>query len=222
MILFNTKRTKEFLHNFVNLEDLETTSVNDKRHYITPAGIFPSVTTVLSDKLDKTGLLEWKKRIGEEEAKKISTQAANRGTSIHNICENYLMNRQDYKKGVMPVNLDTFNKIKPYLDLYIGTVYGIEVPLWSSKLKTAGRTDLLAGYRGINSVVDFKTSKRLKKEEHIEGYFIQTTCYSMMAEELTPYKFPQIVVIVAVDHEDAQIFVKDRSEYESRVLQIFG
>jgi genome maintenance exonuclease 1 len=88
-------------------------------------------------------------------------------------------------------------------------------------LKTAGRTDLLAGWQGVNSIIDFKTSKRPKKEQYIENYFIQATCYSLMAEERTALKFPQIVIVIAVDHEDPQIFVRNRGQYVDRVLEIF-
>jgi hypothetical protein len=100
-------------------------------------------------------------------------------------------------------------------------VYGNEVPLWSAKLKTAGRSDLLAGWNGINSIIDFKTARKKKSEEMILGYFIQATCYSIMAEELTGMKFPQIVIVMAVDHEDPQLFVKDRKDYEDLVYKIF-
>jgi hypothetical protein len=219
--VFNNKRTKQFLHNFIELPNLETTEIDGKRHYVTPVGNLPSVTTVIGERLPKDGLVAWRERIGEEEANKVMNQAAHRGTAIHSICENYLMNL-DYRKGVMPFDLDTFSRIKPHLDRNVGSIYGIEVPLWSAKLKTAGRTDLLAGWHGINSVIDFKTSKRVKTEDQIESYFIQATCYSMMAEQLTGLKFPQIVVIIAVDHEPTQVFVKRKDLYVNRVLEIFA
>ena len=219
--MFNNNRTKQFLHNFINLPDLDTINVDGKRHYVTPAGNLPSVTTVIGERLPKDGLVAWRERVGEEEANKVMNQAAHRGTAIHSICENYLMNL-DHRKGVMPFDLDTFSRIRPHLDRNVGSIYGIEVPLWSAQLKTAGRTDLLAGWDGINSVIDFKTSRRVKTEDHIEGYFIQATCYSMMAEQLTGLKFPQIVVIIAVDHEPTQLFVKRRDLYVNRVLEIFA
>ena len=219
--MITTNRHKGFLHNPVYLPDLETEYVDGKRYYKTPAGNLPSVTTVLGQKLKNPGLEAWKARVGEEEAKRVSTQAAGRGSAVHLLCEKYLSNDPDYKRGAMPFNLVTFSSIKKHLDLCIGTVYGLEVPLWSKKLGTAGRTDLLAGWLGVNSVIDFKTSKRKKEEEDIQSYFLQATVYSMMAEELTEHKFPQIVVIIAVDHDDAQIFVKNRDQYVDKVLEVF-
>jgi len=220
--MITTNRHKGFLHNPVYLPDLETEYVDGKRYYKTPAGNLPSVTTVLGQKLKNPGLEAWKARVGEEEAKRVSTQAAGRGSAVHLLCEKYLSNDPDYKRGAMPFNLVTFSSIKKHLDLCIGTVYGIEVPLWSKRLGTAGRCDLLAGWLGVNSVIDFKTSKRKKEEEDIQSYFLQATAYSMMAEELTEHKFPQIVVAIAVDHEDAQVFVKNRDDYVDRVLEIFA
>lgn len=218
--MITTKRTKEFLHSFVTLEDLQTTEVDGKRHYVTPEGVFPSVTTVLSRKTSKQSLDEWRARVGEEEANRIMKLATDRGTAVHNICENYILNKE-YRRGVMPTDMHTFLQIKPYLDLNVGSVYAVEAPLYSSRLRTAGRTDLLAGWQGVNSIIDFKTSKRPKKEEYIENYFIQATCYSLMAEERTLLKFPQIVIVIAVDHEDPQIFVRNRDQYVDRVLEIF-
>ena len=219
--MITTNRHKGFLHNPVYLPDLETEYVDGKRYYKTPAGNLPSVTTILGQKLKNPGLEAWKARVGEEEAKRVSTQAAGRGSAVHLLCEKYLSNDPDYKRGAMPFNLVTFSSIKKHLDLCIGTVYGLEVPLWSKRLETAGRTDLLAGWLGVNSVIDFKTSKRKKEEEDIQSYFLQATVYSLMAEELTEHKFPQIVVAIAVDHEDAQIFVKNRDQYVDKVLEVF-
>ena len=219
--MITTKRTKEFFHSPVHLDDLQTTEVDGKRHYLTPEGVFPSVTTVLSRKTSKQSLDEWRARVGEEEANRVMKLATDRGTAVHNICENYILNKE-YRRGVMPTDMHTFLQIKPYLDLNVGSVYAVEAPLWSSRLKTAGRTDLLAGWQGVNSIIDFKTSKRPKKEEYIENYFIQATCYSLMAEERTALKFPQIVIVIAVDHEDPQIFVRDRDQYVDRVLEVFA
>lgn len=219
--MITTTRHKGFLHSPIYLPDLESYENEQGRFYKTPAGDFQSVTTILGKSLDRTGLNKWIEAIGEAEAKKILVQAGIRGTAIHSLCEKYLMNDPDYKKGAMPVNLMTFNTIKKYLDLYVGTVYGNEVSLWSAKLKTAGRSDLLAGWNGINSIIDFKTARKKKSEEMILGYFIQAACYSLMAEELTGMKFPQIVIVMAVDHEDPQVFVKDRKDYEDLVYKIF-
>lgn len=213
---------KIFKHNLVPEIDIETTSINGKRYYVLPDGKkFRSVTTVLDSALDKTALLEWRKKVGESEANKISTQAARRGTAVHSIAERYILNEENYTKGSMPSGLDAFNSIKPVIDTGVGTVFGVELPLYSTALNTAGRCDLIAEYKGVPSVIDFKTSRKLKKEEWIESYFLQTTVYSMMFEKMYKINIPQIVIMIAVDHEPAQVFVKDRGQYVNRVLEIF-
>ena len=103
------KRGKEFTQTHFSFIELESETTTEGRYYITPSGKrLPSVTTVLGRKLDKTALLEWKARVGEEEANKISTQAANRGTAIHLIAEKYLLNQDTYPPKTMPANIDTF------------------------------------------------------------------------------------------------------------------
>jgi genome maintenance exonuclease 1 len=213
-----------FKHEMMDFEPVNTITLHDKvgRYYETPTGIFRSVTTILGEAFDKSGLEEWKKRVGEEQAAKVSIQAANRGTAIHKLCEDYVLNKENFARGAMPVNIMTFQSIKRELDKHVETIYGVEVPLYSGTLETAGRTDLLASYDGVMSIIDFKTSKRLKEEKWIESYFIQATCYSMMVEELKGISIPQFVIIIAVDDEpNAQVFVKKTNDYRHRVREIF-
>ena len=210
-----------FCHELVSLSPLERTEIDGRRYYTTPGGVFPSVTTVLGEKMDKTAIEEWKQRVGKEEAERVSRQATVRGSAVHKLCEDYLMNQPIDPRRVMPFNMMTFKTIKPVLDQNVDVVYGIEAPLYSKRLNTAGTTDLLARFNSINSVIDFKTSKKQKKEEWIEGYFIQAACYSMMAEELTGLEFPQIVIIISNDEYEVQTFVKKRDDYRDRVLEIF-
>ena len=214
---------KTFKHILVPKAELETVTINGKRHYALPDGThLKSVTTVLSEKLDKTALLEWKKRVGEEEAQRISTQAARRGTAVHTLAENYVLNQENYiPPNTMPINIESFKPIKKALDNHVDNVLGVELPLWSKALGCAGRTDLVAEYDNRVSIIDFKTSRRLKKEDWIESYFLQSTIYSMMFERIYSIAVPQIVIVLTVDDEmDAQIFIKDRSEYVNRAIEV--
>lgn len=216
----NRKRT--FSHSFFKQEKLDRVVIDGQRHYVTPTGEkYKSVTTILGERLDKTALHEWRARVGAIEAQRISTQAANRGTAIHSICENYLLNIDRYPEGTMPSNMDTFKRIRPLLDENIGTIYGIEHYLYSDTLRTAGATDCIAEWRGIPSVIDFKTSRRLKKLEWIDSYLLQATAYALMFEERHSMHIPQIVIIIAVDHEDTQIFALDKDPYIDRVRELF-
>lgn len=214
---------KTFKHILVPKAELETVTINGKRHYALPDGThLKSVTTVLSEKLDKTALLEWKKRVGEEEAQRISTQAARRGTAVHTLAENYVLNEENYiPPNTMPINIESFKPIKKVLDDHVDNILGVELPLWSKALGCAGRTDLVAEYDNRVSIIDFKTSRRLKKEDWIENYFLQSTIYSMMFERIYSIAVPQIVIVLTVDDEmDAQIFIKDRSQYVNRAIEV--
>jgi len=210
-----------FEHNLLTFPKLTRVDGPNGRFYKTPDGDFKSVTTILSERLDHSAIDAWKQRVGPEEANRVSQQASRRGTAIHNLAEQYLLNNKDYAKGAMPINVQTFSFIRSILDNNIGTIYGIEALLYSRLLKAAGTADLLAEYNGINSIIDFKTSKRIKTEDQIESYFIQTAAYSLMAAEHSNYNFPQIVILMMVDNEDPLIFIKRARDYFPRVKEVF-
>ena len=215
---------KKFKHNFVPFVELSTETIDGKRHYVLPDGItkLKSVTTIISEKSDKTALYEWRKRVGDEEANRISTQAARRGTSIHKIAERYVLNEENIYKDEMPINVETFKSIQNILDDHVDNILGVELPLYSKALKCAGRTDLVAEYDGVLSIIDFKTSRKPKKLEWIENYLLQSTVYSMMFEWTYKIAVPQFVIIIAVDDEKTpQTFVMERSKYVERVLEVF-
>ena len=164
---------KTFNHEPIDLGyiDLVTESGEQGRKYLTPEGIkYPSITTMLGH-FTKQSILDWRKRVGEEEANKISTRAANRGTKLHTICERYIDNEEDYFEKAMPHVRGMFNSIKPILDGRVDTVYMQEVPLYSDHLRLAGRVDLIAKFDGVISIIDFKTSSREKEAKDIGDYF---------------------------------------------------
>jgi genome maintenance exonuclease 1 len=215
---------KKFKHNFVPFVELTTETIDGKRHYVLPDGEtkLKSVTSILGEKTDKTALVEWRKKVGDAEADRISNQAARRGTSIHLIAERYVLNEENIFRDQMPVNVETFKSIQGTLDEHVDNILGIELPLYSKALRCAGRTDLVAEYDGKLSIIDFKTSRKPKKEEWIENYFLQSTVYSMMFEWTYKFSVPQIAIIIAVDDEKTpQTFVMERSKYVNRVLEIF-
>jgi genome maintenance exonuclease 1 len=193
--------------------DLETETVDGKRFYKTPEGLlYPSVTTITSQH-GKDKILEWRKRVGEQEANRISTKASGRGTRVHKICENYLNNEDDYARKQMPDSLVMFKSIQPLLDKYVNNIHALEVPLYSNHLRVAGRVDCIAEYDGKLSVIDFKTASKPKEEKWILNYFMQCSAYAVMYEERTKIPVPQIVIMIAVESEEPQVFVKKRNDY---------
>ena len=200
--------------------DLETETINGKRFYKTPEGLlYPSVTTITGQH-GKDKILEWRRRVGEEEANRISTKASNRGTKVHKICENYLNNEEDYARTnpahihkTMPDSIAMFKSLQPLLDEHVNNIHALEIPLYSHHLKVAGRVDCIAEYDGKLSIIDFKTSGKLKEESWIKGYFMQCSAYAVMYEERTGIPVSQIVIMIAVESEHPQVFIKKRNDY---------
>ena len=214
------KRERDlFEHSLVDLgyEDLTTTQIDGKRHYVTPDNNYPSITTVLSI-LSEKSINAWKKRIGEVEANKISYRAATRGTAVHELIEKYVNNDPNYLAGYMPNIVGNFLTVKDILDERIGTVFGQELPLYSDHLGVAGRVDCVAEFDGKISIIDYKTSRKPKLLKYIENYFQQETAYAIMWEERTGIPITQLVTIIAVDDEPAQVFIEHRDNWTKQLF----
>jgi len=195
--------------------EMESETTERGRVYKVPGGgLYPSITTVLSS-YNKKALMEWRKRVGEEEANRVAKAASGRGTRLHNTVEKYLLNElTDVKiKTMMPDIKEMFFDMRKIIDENIGDVYGIEQPLYSHKLRLAGRCDCIAEWNGQLSIVDWKTASRAKDKEHIKNYFMQATAYAEMFEELTGKAIDTIVVAIAVQSESPQVFIESKYKY---------
>lgn len=202
------------------LPELHAETTDAGRIYVTPEGKhYPSVTTVLGS-VSKDGIEDWKKRVGEEEAAKVLVQAGFRGTQLHELAENYLNNKADWSKGYMPINLFTFASIRPLIDKHLDNIYWQEAPLYSDKLKTAGRVDCVAEWGGVLSIVDFKTSKKVKKREWIPSYFCQTAFYAAALYEKTGLIAKQGVIVMAVDDEEPLVFIEPTHKWLPEFIKV--
>ena len=208
-----------FIHeNVLGDIELSTTNINGKRCYITPDGQnYPSITTVLSE-YKKEGIIAWRKRVGEQEANKISTKASRRGTKVHKLCEDYLNNELSFK-DFTPDNVEMFKGIQPFLN-EIEIVYAQERTLYSHHLKTAGRVDCVGKFRGKDFIIDFKTSNKPKKWEWIDNYFMQGAGYSVMWEEMTKMPIPNIAIIIAVADDEPQVFLEKRDKWIEKFIEV--
>jgi genome maintenance exonuclease 1 len=201
--------------------DLKVETTDSGRLYATPTGEkYKSITTVLSNH-NKQAIMEWRERIGAEEANKISTKAATRGTKVHKICEDYINNEIPELKMqmMMPDLKEMFFKIKPIIDEKLGDVYSQEQALYSHKLKIAGRVDLIGMWDGKLSVIDFKTSAKQKEESYIQNYFMQCTAYALMFSELTGMWIDDIVVLIATGEGEAQLFERQIHDYRKPLME---
>ena len=134
--------------------------------------------------LSEHAIQAWRARVGEEEANRVSRIASTRGTTVHNIIEKYIANDPEYIKDEMPQNIQTFKDIQPVLDECVTKVYQQEAPLFSKHLGLAGRVDLVGQWKGVDSIIDWKTSRKLKKKEWVEDYYLQLTAYALAHNEL--------------------------------------
>lgn len=212
------------MFNHVKLEtpltELNAEMTSAGRVYITPTGErYPSITTVLS-LLSRDSITRWKKRVGLDVANRISTQASKRGTAVHQLAEDYVNNDKDWATGAMPSNLFTFSTIKPLLDKHLDNVVMQEAPLYSDRLRIAGRVDAIAEWDGELAIVDYKTSKKPKKLEYIQGYLIQESVYAACFYELTGIPIKKIVTVIAVDDNDPQVFIDTPFQYLPKFLEV--
>lgn len=180
------------------------------RYYLTPQGNkYPSVTTVLAD-YNRKFIYEWRQRVGEEKANSITRKASVRGTKLHKACEDYLGNKNP--ELVTPLQTEMFNNFKPVLH-QINNIHAQEIRMYSDHLRMAGTVDCVAEFNGRLSIIDFKTASKRKVKDSISNYFMQCSAYAIMFEERFNIPVSQIVVAIAVEDDDPQIFLEKRDNY---------
>ena len=201
----------------VELPDLDSITHNDgKRYYVTPSGVrLPSVTTVIGAQ-SQDSIQKWRERVGEIEANRISRKASNRGTNMHNLCEKYINNEP--LGQAMPDALEMFQSIKPILNR-IDNIHYIEQAFWSETIGMAGRSDLIAEFEGELSVIDYKTSSRVKTRDKILSYFWQTTAYALMYEELVGRPINKLVIIMAVENDKPIVFIEKTKDHVKGLVE---
>ena len=212
-------------HKF-NYVPLARESLEGKRHYALPDGSrVPSVTTILEKTKPaeaKQALQEWKKRVGEQRAQQITTEAANRGTRMHTYLERYVKNddigdfpTNPYAQPSWCMAAEVILKGLCHADEF----WGSEVPLYYSGLY-AGTTDLVGVWKGQPAIMDFKQSNKLKKREWIDDYFLQLAAYAAAHNDThgTDIKTGVILMCVkpATEHEDPvyQEFVLEPKDFD--------
>jgi genome maintenance exonuclease 1 len=199
---------KTFIHHeFGKLE--RDTKPDGTRLYKTPSGkSYPSVTTVTGLHTAKS-IAEWRKRVGEEEANRVSSKASSRGTRIHTHCEQYLLG-EHFEPNISDAEM--FGSIKTHLD-DIDNIHCLETPLYCDHLQVAGTVDCIAEYKGKLSVIDFKTSSRAKDRDDIHNYFMQCAAYSVAFEERTGIPVGRLVIIMGVDNDHPRVFIEKRDNW---------
>ena len=200
--------------NFIDLDKSKLPVTKGKkvdgfRFYDIDGKAYPSITTVLGIQ-KKAQLQDWRDKIGEKVANWEMGRAARRGKATHLLIEQYIKGLTPSERGVLPLGL--FRLIKPYVD-QIDNIHCLETIMYSKKLTIAGQVDCIAEYNGKLSVIDFKTANKERQESWIENYFMQTSAYAQMYEELFGKEIEQIVILLASEDGSVQSFIKEKKDY---------
>ena len=200
------------IYEYKKLKRVET---NGNRLYETPGGNVPSVTTILDKTADKTFLIEWRKRVGEEQANQISKESSGLGTLMHLHLENYVIGKERPKGNNLVQEMarsmaDTMiNEAFPLID----EVWGIEASLYYPGLY-AGTTDMVGLHQGVPAIIDNKTCKKPKKKEWIQDYFLQTCAYALAHNEVHGTSIRKSVINIIDRDAKLQSFVIEGDEFD--------
>jgi len=203
-----------FNHIDVSLPQLERETIDGVRYYKIPHedGVhkFVSITSVTSHH-NRHIFEDWRRKVGEEKANKINKQATSRGTDLHSMVENHLLNIPIPDKSIIAKHL--FRIITPELKK-IDNIYALENSLYSKQLGIAGTVDCIAEYNGELAIIDFKTSKSPKPREWIEHYFVQCAAYACMFYELTDIPVKKFVILMACEDGETAVYEEyDKKKY---------
>jgi CRISPR/Cas system-associated exonuclease Cas4 (RecB family) len=225
-----------FTHVDLNLPELKRETIDGVRYYTinNENKKLVSITSVISH-YKKDFFDKWRKRVGVEEANKITKRATSRGTDTHTLIENYLLNQE--LPEVQPISDMLFKIAKPTIDrinnihclessLYsevlgvAGTTDCLESSLYSEVLGVAGSVDTIAEFDGELAVIDYKTSKEPKPVEWIEGYFVQTMFYGMALYEMTGLEIKKLVIIMTCENGECVVYEeRDLQKYMKLVIK---
>jgi genome maintenance exonuclease 1 len=203
-----------FKHVDVTLPELERETIDGVRYYKVPDEEelvrLVSITSVTSH-FNKEIFIKWRKKVGEEEAERVTKAATSRGTDMHLLVEHHLKNEE--LPEVQPISDFLFKIAKTDLNR-INNIYALEGSLYSKQLGIAGTVDCIAEYDGELAIIDFKTSKKPKPREWIEHYFVQCMAYGCMLYELTGISVKKLVIIMACENGECVVYEeRDKSKY---------
>jgi genome maintenance exonuclease 1 len=213
-----------FQHVDISLPQLERETIDGVRYYKVPSDDelikLVSITSVTSH-FNKHIFENWRKKVGEEEANRVTKQATSRGTDMHTLVEHYLQNT-NYDSEVLPISKFLFQILKPELKK-INNIHALEGALYSRRLGIAGTVDCIAEYNGELAIIDFKTSKKPKPREWIEHYFVQCMAYGCMLYELTGISVKKLVILMSCENGECVVYEEyDKSKYIRLLSEYIG
>lgn len=232
-----------FIHNILEIPKLKRVDLPGIRYYESQdkKNKYISVTTVISHNT-KHKFVDWREKKGDKEANRITNRSTKRGTKMHSLIEAYVRNepeptpeelyteKDDTKIPTLLKEGETeeeyrqlpyflYNNLKPELNK-INNILGIEISLYSNYFGLAGTADCIAEYDGVLSIIDYKTSEYIKKEDWITDYFVQAVAYRYMLKEITGLDAQQLVVFMAAENGEIKVFIeKDFTKHARTLIQ---
>jgi genome maintenance exonuclease 1 len=201
-------------------EEMKRETTNEGRKYLAPDGAkLPSVTTILdaTKTLEaKKALIDWRRRVGEQKAKEITTEAAGRGTRMHKYLENFVLTGETGEPGSNPYSKQSHQMAHTIISQGLSNCpefWGTEVSLYFPKVY-AGTTDLIGLHAGDEAILDFKQTNKLKKREWIEDYFLQLTAYANAHNEVYGTKIRKGVILMCSAANEYQEFIVEGNEFD--------
>ena len=201
-----------FTHIECELPKLKRQNIDGARYYTVNGRPMVSITSVTSH-WNKHIFVDWRKRIGEAEANRITKRATSRGTATHSLIENHLLNKDVEFDKPSPKML--FLQAKETLK-NINNIYALEESLYSEELGVAGTVDCIAEYNGELSLIDFKTAEKPKPRDWIENYFVQAAAYACMFFERTGIPVKKLVIIMTCENGEVTVY----EEYDLSLIHI--
>lgn len=204
-------------YNYTTLE--RVTQPGGARYYFCPqtGKRLPSVTTIIEKTSDKTGLLEWRQRIGDREADRICREATQLGSLMHTHLECHIggILRPSGTNLVRQQAEAMADQIIEYGLCKVDEVWGSEISLWYPGLY-AGTTDLVGVYDGKPAILDFKSARKVKKLEHIQGYLHQLVGYATSHDELFGTQIETGVIFMVDKDFNYKQFVLEGDDFKTK------
>ena len=209
-----------FNHVDLDLPSLDRETIDGVRYYDIPGESKLVSITSITSWINREIFRSWRARVGNEEADKVTKAATSRGTDMHTLTENYLLNEE--LPTVQPLSEFLFKQSKPQLDL-IDNIHAIEKPLYSLKLGVAGTVDCIAEYEGELAVIDFKTSKKPKPRKWIDHYFVQCAAYACMLYEMKEIPVKKFVIIMSCENGEVKVYEeRNKAKYIKLLSEYIG
>ena len=209
-----------FNHVDLDLPSLDRETIDGVRYYDIPGESKLVSITSITSWINREIFRSWRARVGNEEADKVTKAATSRGTDMHTLAENYLLNKD--LPSVQPLSEFLFKQSKPKLDL-IDNIHAIEKPLYSLKLGVAGTVDCIAEYEGELAVIDFKTSKKPKPRKWIDHYFVQCAAYACMLYEMKEIPVKKFVIIMSCENGEVKVYEeRNKAKYIKLLSEYIG